>query len=820
MPKIAMDQPRDDLPHFSTGDIILDRFEIIRSLGKGGMGEVFEARDLELDVFVALKTIRPEIAHDPKTLQRFKHEVHLARRIASPFICRIHELFVIPHDAVRNQLIFLTMELLEGLTLADHLLEQGPIPWRQAEAIVQQLCEGLKCIHEAGVVHRDLKSRNIMLVERNGMRQAVVMDFGLAWEATGKNDTTVLALTQSGAILGTPGYMAPEQFEGTEVSPATDIYALGVVLYEMVTASHPFDASTLVTAALKRAKFPPKASSLQRGLPKRWDGVIERCLEYEAGLRYQSADECASALFNRPFSITQLPRHVSSISRRYTWAVPLSAGLAIVCCALLFWALTHVTHEPPANAMRWYRLGVAALREGTYVKAERALNEAVRVDPTFALAHARLADAWAELDFTGKAEHEMLLASAPDQRLPELDREYREAVRATLMHDFSGAIRVYRQILDRSPPEDKANAYLDLGRAYEKNSQIDAALKAYSKARDLAPEYPAAYTRLGILESREGNVAQGEKDFASAERIYRTGSNFEGLAEVDYQRAYTATTNGQLTEARKAAQDSLGLAEQIPSIQLRIRALGRLSAIETANKHYDLALELANKAVALAQDSGNTYWAADALLRLGSVYLTERQYDVAEPIFQRMLKLAINGQMPRAQANARSSLASIYNQERKPKEVIPLAMAALDYYRANGFLPESQKAFRLLLDAKKEQNDVQGALTSARELLGAAKRSGNLPLTLDAESEMGDSASQLGRYPEALDHFRHSLDLSHQLGQEIDEQSLDYAAALWHVGQYAEAEHLISGVSREFAPDADAMEAELKLSQLRWTEAA
>jgi tetratricopeptide (TPR) repeat protein len=297
-------------------------------------------------------------------------------------------------------------------------------------------------------------------------------------------------------------------------------------------------------------------------------------------------------------------------------------------------------------------------------------------------------------------------------------------------------------------------------------------------------------------------------------------SNFEGLAEVDFQRSYTATTTGQLTEARSAAQDSLRLAEQIQSVQLQIRALGRLSAIETSAQNYDRARELANQAIKLAQDSGNGYWAVDGMFRLGSAYLAQRQYDQAEPIFQRGLKLAKAEQMSRASANLELSLASIRNEEDKPEEFIPLAKSALAYYRANGFLTETQLAMGLLIDAKVEQNDLVGALGSAQELLLVANRSANPLSILRAESRVAEIGFQLDQYPQALTHYKRSFDLSRQLGQQVDEQTLHYAAALWHVGRYPEAEKLLAAVGQPLVPYADSMTAEIRLSQHRWAEAA
>src|ERR1700728_4194670 len=268
-----------ETPLFSEGEVILDRFRIVRLLGRGGMGEVYEANDLQLGR-VALKTIRPEVAGKEHMLLRFKQEVQLARKVTSTHVCRIHELYLVPGNGRREPVAFLSMELLAGSTLADRIEAGGALPFRDAEAIALQLCTALQAIHDAGVIHRDFKSRNVMLVPRNGIIQAVVMDLGLAREAVLARDV-VASITMPGIVMGTPEYMAPEQFEGRPVTPATDIYALGVVLYECVTGTHPFQAATPIAAAIRRAKRSPAASSVHPDLPHHWDDVIGRCLAYE-----------------------------------------------------------------------------------------------------------------------------------------------------------------------------------------------------------------------------------------------------------------------------------------------------------------------------------------------------------------------------------------------------------------------------------------------------------------------------------------------------------------------------------------------------------
>lgn len=284
------------LSSFKPGDVVAGRFRIVRWLGQGGMGDVYEALDLALSQSIALKTIRPEIAGNKKILARFKREVQLARRLSGQNVCRIHELHVVGHESEASFCAFLTMEFLDGITLADKLKQSGPIIWREALAIAIDICAALTTIHEAGIIHRDLKCRNIMLIKRNGSGRAVLMDFGLARELIPLTATADTGLTAPGVILGTPEYMAPEQFEGKEAGPATDIYAMGVVLYEVVTGKRPFASSTSLGAAILRARRLEPASLIQTGVPQWLDLAIGKCLEYDAKRRYQSAKELAEAL--------------------------------------------------------------------------------------------------------------------------------------------------------------------------------------------------------------------------------------------------------------------------------------------------------------------------------------------------------------------------------------------------------------------------------------------------------------------------------------------------------------------------------------------
>jgi hypothetical protein len=272
------------------GEVLANRYRILSLIGRGGMGEVYEAEDLELRAAVALKLVRPEIAMQQEILDRFKREVLLARQVTHPNVCRIFDLG--HHSGGPGlRMTFLTMELLAGETLTDRL-SRGAMTTAEAQPIVEQLLSGLGAAHRAGIIHRDFKSGNVILLGS----EVKIMDFGLARAATGGEQART-TLTAAGGLVGTPAYMAPEQVEGGEITAATDIYALGVVMYEMVTGVLPFTgegAWVVATKRLREAPVPPRKHV--PGLAPLWESVILRCLARDPAGRFQNIDEVHRAM--------------------------------------------------------------------------------------------------------------------------------------------------------------------------------------------------------------------------------------------------------------------------------------------------------------------------------------------------------------------------------------------------------------------------------------------------------------------------------------------------------------------------------------------
>ena len=271
--------------------VIANRFRITRQIGRGGMGSVYEAEDLRLNERIALKTVLPGLHDDKAMVSRFIREVRLAKKITHVNICRIFDLHY-DSDNSDAQIMFVTMELLEGETLHEHFC-RGPLAPNALRWLIDGLTAGLAAAHSLGIIHRDLKSSNVMLVNQyDGPPRPVIMDFGLAQQAE-----LTSSLTKAGVVLGTPAYMAPEQLTRGELTPATDIYALGILLYEAVTGHRPFTGATAMSVAAKRLQeSPPSPRQYVADLDTNLEHVILRCLERDPRRRFQSAPELSAAL--------------------------------------------------------------------------------------------------------------------------------------------------------------------------------------------------------------------------------------------------------------------------------------------------------------------------------------------------------------------------------------------------------------------------------------------------------------------------------------------------------------------------------------------
>ena len=510
----------------------ISHYRILSQLGHGGMGVVYVAEDTHLGRRVAVKfsTASPE---NTQFRARFLLEARAASALNHPHIAGIYDYGETPEGHP-----FIVMELVSGEDLYQ-VLRRGPMPVGQSLRIVEQAAEALGEAHRQGIAHRDIKPSNIVLGERGEVK---VLDFGLAKQMQGappsQDASTILtSATMEGTILGTPQYMSPEQAKDAPLGPASDLFSLGAVLYECLAAKPAFSGanSVEILAAVLHVDPPPPSQFNPQVTPE-MDRIALKALAKQPEARYQSADEMAADLRAAGSEMTQsegreteLLAVPSGAGHRFLWPVNRRASLAVLAPLLLvavlaWWWLAPRRYQPVPDALRWYQEGVAALRDGTYYKASKALERAASSDSRFSMAHARLAEAWLELDYTDQAKEEMLRAAPPgtSSRLSRAEQLYLEALQLTMTGDFAGAVEKYRDIVRRTPEDDKANAYVDLGRAYEKNEKLKDAVESYREATRRQPQNPAAWLRLAILYGRQMDRAKAAAAFDQAAPLYRS----------------------------------------------------------------------------------------------------------------------------------------------------------------------------------------------------------------------------------------------------------------------------------------------------------
>jgi serine/threonine protein kinase/Flp pilus assembly protein TadD len=361
------------IKELTTGSTFAGRYQVIEELGHGGMGRVYKVFDTDIREKIALKLLRPEMALDKETVERFSNELKLARKISHRNVCRMFDL------GKAEGTTFITMEFVPGEDLKKFIRKSGQLGAGRSVSIAKQVCEGLAEAHHLGVVHRDLKPQNIMVDEDGNAR---IMDFGIARSLRGKG------ITGAGVMIGTPEYMSPEQVEGKEVDERTDVYSLGVILFEMVTGHVPFEGDTPFTIGVKhKSERPRNPRELNTQLPEDLSRVILRCLEKDKANRYQAAEELRTDLEKVEQGLPTTERVVapkrSFTSREITvkfnlrkLAVPLSAVIVLAAAAVVLWKFIPHKQAPAAPKIE-NSIAVISFENQTGDKAFDYLQKAI-----------------------------------------------------------------------------------------------------------------------------------------------------------------------------------------------------------------------------------------------------------------------------------------------------------------------------------------------------------------------------------------------------------------------------------------------------------
>jgi len=325
------------IKELTTGSTFAGRYQIIEELGKGGMGRVYKVYDTEIKEKIALKLLKPEVGGDPEAIERFRNELKYARKIGHRNVCKMFDL------NKEEGTYYLTMEYVHGEDLKRLIRKMGFIPAGKTVSIARQICQGLAEAHRLGIIHRDLKPQNIMVDEGGN---AKIMDFGIA------RSLKMKGITGAGVMIGTPEYMSPEQVEGKETDPRSDIYSLGVILFEMATGRVPFEGDTPFTVGVKhKSEAPANPRDLNAHVPDDLSRLILRCLAKEKEKRYQTTDEIIADLdkIERGLPTTEriVPERKTVSSREFTvkfmprkLILPAVAVLAVILAAIFFWPKT------------------------------------------------------------------------------------------------------------------------------------------------------------------------------------------------------------------------------------------------------------------------------------------------------------------------------------------------------------------------------------------------------------------------------------------------------------------------------------------------
>jgi len=788
----------------------ISHYRILSQLGEGGMGVVYVAEDTNLGRRVALKV--PTAAAAKNYRARFLREARAVSALSHPHIAAVYD-----YGETADGQPFIVMELVSGSTLGDLLLSSAlTIP--RAVEIVEDVAGALAEAHERGIIHRDIKPSNILINDRGEVK---VLDFGLAkqLEAEGVYDvdpeakTLISTQTRSDVIVGTPLYLSPEQARGAKVDRRSDLFALGTLLYECLAGRPAFSGANVIEIGAQVLHVDPAPpSKFNPRVPAELNRITLKALAKKPEARYQSAEEFAADLraVGAKLSKTDAARTrritTQSMTVRSSALMTLSETLrrprlspAAFAATLLIvllgvWGYGRLRaptiHEPLPEAVKWYERGTEALRSGAYYQASKELEQAVRVDGNFALAHARLAEAWGEIDYTDRAKEELVRVGTlvPDRSaLPDLDKLYLDAITHTTLRDLPRALEAYREIARRKPQEPQV--YVDLGRAYEKTEVVQKAIESYIEATNLDSQYATAYLRLGILYGRQQDLASATTAFAKAEDIYKLKGNAEGHAEVLYERGLLFDVIGKVTESRRDLQQSLDIARTTANEPQQINALMQLSSVAFSESRMDQSQHYAREAVDLAQAKGMENFTTRGLANLGNAFITRGDYDEAEKYYSQSLDFARRYKGRRNEARAMGMLGSLRIQQGRTDEALRYIEPALAFYQQGGYEKEVSQLLTLLGLANSQKGDYEAALKAFRQQLDLAEKAGDRAQVAFSHDWMGVILVQQERYPEALGHVEEGYAISKSQGDErgVRLGLMNRGNVLWQLGRYEEA---------------------------------
>lgn len=775
------------------GTLLANRYEIIRLLGQGGMGAVYQAKDRELDRLVALKIIRPELARRPENLQRFKQELILARQVTHRNVIRIFDL------GEAEGMKFITMAYVEGQDLKTIMAERGKLNVEESVRIIQQVCLALEAAHAEGVVHRDLKPQNIM-VDKQG--RAYVMDFGIA------RDIELGGGTQTGALVGTPEYMSPEQVQGRKADARSDLFTLGIIFYELLTGKTPYVADTALGTMYKRTQeraAPP--AQLDPSVPHFLSDLVGKCLEMEPQRRYQSAREILHDL--EAWQLGTSRRALNPVVRWWRYG-PRYQKRAAIFLPVVVLAVT----------------GLIFLRNlGFFSKSSVPYPQV-----SLAILPFRNASGDPRMDWLGASLAEMLatdvgqsssLRTVSAERIHQILRDLRlpansEFDPATLrrLAEFSSAetlvwgqyvkmgdqIRIDATLEDvkrqRALPlkvtaateKDVLQAVQQLAQSIQQNLRLPSEVLKELRAKSFLPSsqsLPALrYYHEGLELSRQGNPMEAAKRFEASIN-----------ADPDFALAYstlgqTYSILGYDEKAEQFSRKALDLSDKLPA-QQRYLIEANYAQIKNDNRK---AIESYENLAKVSPDDLDVHFRVgelyektgvfdkardefakvltldpkhvDALLAAGRVEIRRNNPQGSLDDLNRALSLAVDLDNADAKARILDAIGVAYKQLNKPEE-------ALRYYQESLAIQQRLGQKRGIAVTLGEIARVQAGLGKPAEAHRGYQEALQLQREIGDKKGLGVTLINLGefykareQYDEALKVYKESLQIQRDVGNE------------------------------------------------------
>ena len=782
------------------GDVIGGRYEILLLLGEGGMGAVYKALDRDVERTVALKLIRPELAANPAILARFKQELLTAHQVTHKNVIRIYDMS--ESDGVK----FITMEFVEGSDLRRILIDNGKLPTDRAVEIIRQVCLALDAAHTAGIIHRDLKPQNIMQDAKTG--RILVMDFGLARSMASEG------MTQTGALLGTIEYMSPEQSMGKTLDARSDIFAVGLIFYELLTGNTPYKADTAMASLLRRNQERAiPAAELDATVPKGLSDIVSKCLERDLTHRYQSVQEILNDLdaFQgaRPISASMVPTTIVVGQRTIPWKWIIIGSLGVVVAT-----------------GGWFFIGKPSkpTTEGSAVAAPQV---------SLAILPFHNASADPSLDWLG-GELAELLSTAVGQSA------HMRTVSPDRLHQIFGDLKIAANT-DLDPDTIRritefSNADTVVYGQYAKfgdKIRIDATLedRKHNHREPLKIEAPsekeipatvdklAELIRSNLAVSREvlnemkassfqpsSNSAPAMRDYNQAMQLLRDGKNLEAIksfqssmqSDPQFALAYsrlaeTESALGYDADAEKYSRQALDLSQQLPAAEKYLIEANHAKVMKDNSK----AIEAYENLSKTLPDSG------DVAASLGTLYMEVGDYDKARAQFTKILQTDPNnikalwqmGMVEIKKENPQGALdplnkgmslaVRVDNQEQKAQLLQALGIAyrlmnkpddAIKNFKDSMEINRSLGLRRLLANNLEQMGQALDSLGKPDQALASMTEALKIQRDIGIKKEAGDTLLSMGvvyyeqdHYDQALEAYKASLQIQREAGDQKNE---------------------------------------------------